>query len=251
MTGRGFLVLGATGGIGTAVCSLLAAQGASVLAAGRNHEKLAQLRANHGVTTMEIDARDPAAVEKAVAAAGELTGNLDGVVNCVGSILLKPAHLTSFEEWQATLDVNLGTAFLAVKYGAKALSRGGRGGSIVLVASAAAQLGLANHEAVAAAKAGIIGLARSAAATYAARRVRVNCVAPGLVRTPLTERITASPAAERASLAMHPLGRLGEPGDVARAIVFLLDPENDWITGQVLGVDGGLGSLKVRTDPVA
>jgi 3-oxoacyl-[acyl-carrier protein] reductase len=112
-------------------------------------------------------------------------------------------------------------------------------------------LGLANHEAVAAAKAGIIGLARSAAATYAARRVRVNCVAPGLVRTPLTQRITASPATERASLAMHPLGRLGEPGDVARAIVFLLDPENDWITGQVLGVDGGLGSLKARTDPVA
>ena len=216
MTGRGFLVLGATGGIGSAVCSLLAAQGDSVLAAGRNHEKLAQLHANHGVTAMEIDARDPAAVEKAVAAAGELTGNLDGVVNCVGSILLKPAHLTSFEEWQATLDVNLGTAFLAVKYRAKALSRGGRGGSIVLVASAAAQLGLANHEAVAAAKAGIIGLARSAAATYAARRVRVNCIAPGLVRTPLTERITASPAAERASLAMHPLGRLGEPGDVAR-----------------------------------
>ena len=110
-------------------------------------------------------------------------------------------------------------------------------------------MGLANHEAVAAAKAGVIGLTRSAAATYAARGVRVNCVAPGLVRTALTDRITANPAAERASLAMHPLGRLGEPGDVARAIVFLLDPENDWITGQVLGVDGGLGSLKVRAAP--
>jgi 3-oxoacyl-[acyl-carrier protein] reductase len=248
MTGRGYLVLGATGGIGSAVCSLLVARGAGVLATGRDPRKLAHLRAAHGVTAIEADARDPGAVERCVAAA-ERTGHLDGVVNCVGSLLLKPAHLTSFEEWQATLDVNLGTAFLAVKYGAKAL--GGRGGSIVLVASAAARVGLANHEAVAAAKAGVVGLTRSAAATYAARGVRVNCVAPGLVRTPLTERITASPAAERASLAMHPLGRLGEPGDVARAIAFLLDPENDWITGQVLGVDGGLGSLKVRADPVA
>src|SRR5271157_305806 len=250
MTGRGFLVLGATGGIGSAVCSLLVARGDSVLAAGRDPEKLAYLRANqHGVTAIEADARDPGAVARAVVAAAELTGSLDGVVNCVGSILLKPAHLTSVEEWQATLDVNLSTAFLAVKYGAKAL--GGRGGSIVLVASAAAQVGLANHEAVAAAKAGVMGLMRSAAATYAAQGVRVNCVAPGLVRTPLTERITASPTAARTSLAMHPLGRLGEPGDVARAIVFLLDPENDWITGQVVGVDGGLGSLKVRVDPRA
>ena len=249
MTGRGYLVLGATGGIGSAVCSLLVARGAGVLASGRDPRKLAHLRAAHGVTAIEADARDPGAVERCVAAAAERTGHLDGVVNCVGSLLLKPAHLTSFEEWQATLDVNLGTAFLAVKYGAKAL--GGRGGSIVLVASAAARVGLANHEAVAAAKAGVVGLTRSAAATYAARGVRVNCVAPGLVRTALTERITASPAAERASLAMHPLGRLGEPGDVARAIVFLLDPENDWITGQALGVDGGLGSLKVRADPVA
>src|SRR5689334_15229203 len=135
MTGRGFLVLGATGGIGSAVSSLLVARGDCVLAAGRDPAKLAHLRAKHGVTALEADARDSGAVEMGVAGAAELTGHLDGVVNCVGSILLKPAHLTSVEEWRATLDVNLGTAFLAVKYGAKAL--GGRSGSIVPVASAA------------------------------------------------------------------------------------------------------------------
>src|SRR5437763_15390388 len=119
MTGRGFLVLGATGGIGSAVCSLLVARGACVLAAGRDPAKLAHLRAKRGVTAIDADARDPGAVERVVAAAAELTGNLDGAVNCVGSILPKPAHLTSVEEWRATFDVHLGTALPRVKCGTK------------------------------------------------------------------------------------------------------------------------------------
>jgi NAD(P)-dependent dehydrogenase (short-subunit alcohol dehydrogenase family) len=114
------------------------------------------------------------------------------------------------------------------------------------VSSAAARIGLANHEAIAAAKAGLEGLARSAAATYARQRIRFNVVAPGLVRTPLTRGLVANELAEKASLAMHPLGRLGEPGDVARAIAWLLDPDQNWITAQVLGVDGGLADVKAR-----
>ena len=120
------------------------------------------------------------------------------------------------------------------------------GGSIVLVSSAAAQIGLANHEAIAAAKGGITGLTLAAAASYAARGIRVNAVAPGLVKTRLAERLTANEKSEQASIGMHALGRLGEPEDVAAAIAFLLDPANDWITGQVLGVDGGLGSVRSR-----
>jgi NAD(P)-dependent dehydrogenase (short-subunit alcohol dehydrogenase family) len=120
------------------------------------------------------------------------------------------------------------------------------GGSIVLVSSAAARLGLANHEAIAAAKAGIIGLTLSSAATYAARGIRVNCVAPGLTRTPMTARLTQNEATLKASTAMHALGRIGEPDDVAGAIDWLLGPESSWITGQVLGVDGGLASVRPR-----
>ena len=123
------------------------------------------------------------------------------------------------------------------------------GGSVVLISSAAASQGLANHEAIAAAKAGINGLVLSAAATYASNRLRFNAIAPGLIESPLTEALTKNEISRQASISMHALGRLGQPGDAARAIAFLLDPQNDWITGQVIGVDGGLS--KVRPKPRA
>jgi NAD(P)-dependent dehydrogenase (short-subunit alcohol dehydrogenase family) len=172
-----------------------------------------------------------------------------GVVNCVGSLLLKPAHLTSDDEWDATIATNLRSAFATVRAAAKTMRS--TGGSVVLVSSAAAQLGFANHEAIAAAKAGVIGLTRSAAATYAARGLRVNAVAPGLVRTPLTESIWSKEASATASEEMHALGRLGEPDDVASAICWLLDPTNSWVTGEVLSIDGGLSHLRptVRRKP--
>ena len=169
---------------------------------------------------------------------------LDGAVNCVGSLLLKPAHITTDTEWANTIALNLSTAFYLVRAATKKMTK--EGGSIVLISTAAAQTGLANHEAIAAAKGGVIGLTLSAAASYAARRIRVNSVAPGLVESQLTERITSRDNARQASLSMHALGRLGRPDDVARAITWLLDPEQDWVTGQVIGVDGGLGSVRAR-----
>lgn len=126
----------------------------------------------------------------------------------------------------------------------KVLRRSGR--SIVLFASAAAEIGIPNHEAIAAAKGGVISIARSAAATYAAQEIRVNVISPGLVRTSLTKQIWSNPAAATASTEMHALGRLGESQDLVGVAVWLLDPSNSWITGQVIGVDGGLSSLLPR-----
>lgn len=244
MTQRVF-ILGGAGGIGAALARLVTAGGGKVFLAGRNPDKLAAVAAELNAGWAAVDAADPDAVDACADGAAAALGGLSGIACCAGSLLLKPAHLTTTAEWQATLAANLTSAFGCVRAAGRLLKTDG--GSVVLVSSAAARIGLANHEAIAAAKAGIIGLALSAAATYARQKIRFNAVAPGLTRTPLTQGLVASELAEKASVGMHPLGRLGTPEDVARAIAFLLDPAQDWITGEVLGVDGGLASLKTRT----
>lgn len=248
MTPPVHLITGATGGIGSALARQLAASGAHLMLAARNRDALVALAGALGAAHHVVDATNAADIDAAVEATVARYGRIDGAANCVGSLLLKPAHLTRPEEFDDVVAVNLRSAFAVVRAATRAMMANGEpaGGSIVLVASAAARIGLANHEAIAAAKGGIMGLTLSAAASYGAKQVRVNAVAPGLVRTPLTSRITGSASAEAASVAMHALGRLGEPDDVARAIAFLLDPANAWLTGQVLGVDGGLGTLRSR-----
>lgn len=238
----GFLIVGATGGIGSATARLLAGGGALLALSGRRAEPLSALATELGALALPVDATDLDAVEALVGQAGEELGRLDGIVNCAGTVFLRPAHTTSADDWEATIAANLTTAFAVVRAGVRALDKGG---SIVLVASAAARVGFANHEAISAAKAGVVGLTLSAAATYAPRGIRVNAVAPGMTRTPATERIVSGPGGE-ASRAMHPLGRLGEPADVASAIAWLLDPAQSWVTGQVLGVDGGIATARVR-----
>jgi NAD(P)-dependent dehydrogenase (short-subunit alcohol dehydrogenase family) len=239
-----YLILGGTGGIGSELCRRLAQAGHRVAVAGRDRDRINLLSRELDAFPVVVDATDATALEEKAHEVKNEFGGIDGIANCVGSILLKPAHITREEEWEDVIRTNLGSAFAVVRSAAKTMRRSG--GSVVLISSAAARVGLPNHEAIAAAKAGIIGLALSAAASYSATRIRFNVVAPGLVRTPLTERITSNPASEKASLAMHPLGRLGEPSDIARAIEWLLQPEQDWITGQVIGIDGGLADIRAR-----
>jgi 3-oxoacyl-[acyl-carrier protein] reductase len=240
-----YVVLGATGGIGSAVCKRLSARGARLTVAARDCRRTRALGSELGAHAVAIDATCSAHVERCFAETLELHGRVDGVVNCVGSLLLKPAHLTTDDEWAAVLAANLTSAFLTVRAAVRAMTRSG--GSVVLVSSAAARLGLANHDAIAAAKAGVLGLVLSAAASYASRRIRVNAVAPGLVRTPLTARLIGTETALTASAALHALGRIGEPDDVASAIDWLLDPAQTWVTGQVFGIDGGLATVRPRT----
>jgi NAD(P)-dependent dehydrogenase (short-subunit alcohol dehydrogenase family) len=243
MTSRA-LVIGAAGGIGSALVRRLVASGGKVFLAGRDASRLESLATELGMPWGTVEATDPDAVDALADRAASELGGLDGLANCAGSILLKPAHLTSTADWQATIATNLTSAFGCVRAAGRLMK--GEGGSVVLVSSAAARVGLANHEAIAAAKAGIIGLVLSAAATYAKQKVRFNAVAPGLVRTPLSKGLLSSELAEKASVGMHPIGRLGEPDEVAAAIQWFLDPAQGWITGQVLGIDGGLADLRGR-----
>jgi NAD(P)-dependent dehydrogenase (short-subunit alcohol dehydrogenase family) len=239
------LILGATGGIGSALARQLATLGYGLSLAARGGGRLDTLATELKAHSGPVDATKSASVEACVAMAFEQLGSLHGVVNCVGSLLLKPAHITTDEEWSGVLAANLNSSFYVLRSAAGRMMRTG-GGSIVLLASAVAQRGMINHEAIAAAKAGVVGLAQSAAATYARYNLRVNCVAPGLTRTPLTESLTRHEASLKASAALHPLGRIGEPEEVASAIRWFLDPQQSWVTGQVIAVDGGLGSVQAR-----
>ena len=237
-----FIVLGASGGIGSETCRRLRGNGSELLLVGRTQERLSALATELDSPFRVIDATAIDQVEDCIEHGLETMGKVDGIVNCVGSVLLKPAHLTTPAEWHETIALNLTSAFATVRAGHKVMRK--TGGTIILMSTAAARLGLPNHEAIAAAKAGVIGLMQSAAASYASRGIRVNVVAPGLVKTGMTERIWSNEKSAEASRSMHAMGRLGEPGDVASLIVWLLQPENDWVTGQVFGIDGGLGTLR-------
>lgn len=241
------VVVGGAGGIGSAVARRLATRGYRLVLAARNAERLEAVAAETGAQAMLLDARDSAAVDALMQSVQATHGRVDGVVNCAGSILLKPAHQISDQEFAATIATNLTTAFNLVRAATRLMMKQAGGGSIVLCSSVAARRGLVNHEAIAAAKAGVEGLALAAAASYARFGVRINCVAPGLTRTELTCSLTQNETIAKMSAALHPLGRIGEPAEVASAICWLLDAEQSWVTGQVIGIDGGLGSVQARS----
>jgi len=240
-----YVLLGGSGGIGSQLCRLLAGPNTQLVVGSRSEAKLKELAsAVPGIETFALDACDPKQVEAFFQFADEKPGILVGAANLVGSILLKPITATSEKEFQSTVETNLFSSFYFSKSVIKRMVKSQQGGSILHFSSAVALKGVANHEAIAAAKAGIVGLALSSAATYASKNIRVNCVAPGLVDTPLASFLTSNQNALKSSIAMHPLGRIGEPLQIARLAAFLLHPENNWITGQVIAIDGGLSSIK-------
>jgi 3-oxoacyl-[acyl-carrier protein] reductase len=239
-----YVVLGSTGGIGSELCRRLAqVEGARLVLGGRSQEKLDDLAGelDTDTRTVELDATDSGAVDDVFKTTTSEFGGVTGAVNCVGGFLLKPVHMTSDAEFDEQISLNLKTAFGTVKAAANHMRDGG---SVVLISSVAGRVGLENHEAVAAAKAGVTGLAMSAAATYVSRGLRFNVVAPGLIQTQMTQNVTRNDASREASQELHPLNRLGEPSDIAAMISWLLDPAQDWVTGQSFGVDGGLSTLR-------
>lgn len=235
-----FVILGATGATGMQLAQDLRARGARLHLIARDQPALEKLAAGLEAEHSLLTGVDVASVRDTLLAACS-SGPAAGIAHCIGSLLLKPAKRTSIEEWHDVIETNLSSAFGVTMAAPDCLKKGG---SVVFCSSVAAQLGLPNHEAIAAAKAGLIGLVRAAAASNLRRNVRFHCVAPALVDSQMTSALLDRPGMRETAAGQNPSGRIGVPSDVSQAIAFLLDPSNAWINGQVLGVDGGFGRVR-------
>jgi len=245
MSKRYAVITGATGGLGQAVTQHLAANDWSLVLLSRNPDKLDRINAPKGTIRIVADVSKPGGMAQALEKCRTQYERFPtALVNCAGSILISPLHRVTEEEYQKTLHANLDTAFYSLREFIGACIKLRVEATAVLVSSVAAHIGLANHEAISAVKAAIEGLTRSAAATYASQGVRVNAVAPGLMRTAATEKYFVTPKAIRNIDAQYPLGRHGKADDVAKAIVWLLSNEADWVTGQVWTIDGGYSAVR-------
>jgi 3-oxoacyl-[acyl-carrier protein] reductase len=241
MHDKKIVIIGATGGIGSVLSKSLKYKGARLFLIARNATSLESLADELDSDHVSGNIAETRFAKNTFDKAFETLGKIDGIVNLAGSMHLKPAHLTTDEEWQHTFNQNVTSSFNAIRFGYPHTEKQC---SIVLMSSVAGVIGLQNHEAISASKAAVIGLTKSAAASYAPKGLRVNCIAPGLVETPLSQRITSNPNARKASTSLHPLGRIGQPDDIVPVIEFLLGDSSSWVTGQVFGIDGGLSTIK-------
>jgi NAD(P)-dependent dehydrogenase (short-subunit alcohol dehydrogenase family) len=236
------LIVGGRGGVGNALAERFLARDLRVALAGRGD---APADLPEGATWIQADASTAAGAERAVAAAAEAFGAPPyGVVNAAGSILVAPIVRTNEVQYRDTLAANLDSAFFLTQAYVAALQKQKRAGAIVLFSSVAARIGLANHAAIAIAKAGVEALVRSLAADVSAQGIRINAIAPGLLDTPLGGRFLNSEAMREQMAAQYPLGRVGTAEDAAALAEFLLSDAAAWITGQVIGLDGGFTAVR-------
>ena len=236
------LIYGGSGGIGSALARQLRAAGHDLHLVARDPDKLAALAAELGVSYSAGDVADPAFFTQVSAEAGD---SLSGLVYAIGTIQLKPLHRLQVEDFLRDYRLNALGAALAVQAALPALKKAPAGASVVLFSSIAARQGFGFHASIAMAKAALEGLTVSLAAELAPR-IRVNAIAPSLTETPLAAGLLSNPQSAAAIAALHPLQRLGQPEDVAALAAFLLSPAAGWISGQVLGVDGGRSTLRPK-----
>lgn len=236
------LVTGASGGIGQAVVRACEAEGRLPLCVGRSMPRLSgQLE---GRRLYEADVRD-ASQAQALFATLESEGLLpDALIHCVGSTLTGSFERISTQQYLDTLSTNLGSAIAICQPFFTLLKKHKREGSVVLFSSVVARIGLANHEIIAAAKAGLEGFAISAAASYAASGIRINVIAPGLTETPLTAPLLSSELGRSAASKQYPLVGINTADDIAQLACWLSSAKASRITGQVIAVDGGFSRIR-------
>ena len=242
LDGKAALVTGASGGIGAAIARALHAQGAAVALSGTRTGPLESLAAELGerAHVCPADLRDPAAADALIAAAEAAAGPLHVLVNNAGMTKDGLAMRMKDEDWATVLDVDLAAPFRLARAALRGMLRR-RAGRIIGIGSVVGATGNAGQANYAAAKAGLVGMSKALAQEVGSRGITVNVVAPGFVETAMTD---ALPAEQRAKLVSAiPLGRMGQPGDVAAAVVWLASDEAGWVTGTTVHVNGGMAMV--------
>ena len=236
---KNIIVTGASGGIGNAIIKKLSEAGANILASGTRIEKLEELKKNfEGIKILKFDISQSDKIEEFIEnATGELGGSLDGIINNAGITQDNLAIRMSLDEWQKVININLTSTFLMSKFAIKKMLKN-KSGKIVNITSVVGHTGNLGQANYTASKAGIVAMSKSLATEYAKKNININCISPGFIKTAMTDKIDDK--FKEVIISKIPSARLGEPDDIANAVLFLSSDQSNYINGETLHVNGGM-----------
>ena len=236
---KNIIVTGASGGIGNSIVKKLNDCGANILASGTKVEKLEDLKSKFkNIKTLKFDISQIDKIEEFVdKATSEIGGNLDCIVNNAGITQDNLAIRMSLEEWKKVIDINLTSTFLLSKFSIKKMLKN-KSGKIINITSIVGHTGNLGQANYTASKAGIVAMSKSLAIEYAKKNININCISPGFIKTAMTDKIDEK--FKDIIISKIPSARLGEPEDIANAVVFLASNQSDYINGETLHVNGGM-----------
>jgi len=236
---KNIIVTGASGGIGNAIIKKLSEAGANILASGTRIEKLEELKKNFkGLKILKFDISQSDNIEEFIEkATNDLGGSLDGIVNNAGITRDNLAIRMSLDEWQKVININLTSTFLMSKFAIKKMLKN-KSGKIVNITSVVGHTGNLGQANYTASKAGIVAMSKSLAIEYAKKNININCISPGFIKTAMTDKIDDK--FKEVIISKIPSARLGEPDDIANAVLFLSSAQSDYINGETLHVNGGM-----------
>ncbi len=236
---KNIIVTGASGGIGSAIIKKLNEAGANILASGTRIEKLEEIKKNfEGIKILKFDISQSDKIEEFIEnATNELGGNLDGIVNNAGITQDNLAIRMNLDEWQKVININLTSTFLMSKFAIKKMLKN-KSGKIVNITSVVGHTGNLGQVNYTASKAGIVAMSKSLAIEYAKKNININCISPGFIKTAMTDKIDDK--FKEIIVSKIPSARLGEPDDIANAVLFLISEQSNYINGETLHVNGGM-----------
>ena len=236
---KNIIVTGASGGIGNSIIKKLNETGANILASGTRIEKLEELKKNfEGIKILKFDMSQSDKIEEFIEnATSELGGSLDGIVNNAGVTQDNLAIRMSLDEWQKVININLTSTFLMSKFAIKKMLKN-KSGKIVNITSVVGHTGNLGQANYTASKAGIVAMSKSLALEYAKKNININCVSPGFIKTAMTDKIDEK--FKEVIISKIPSARLGEPEDIANAVLFLISDNSSYINGETIHVNGGM-----------